>query len=287
MSQEKHAQPWKKLSQRWQKYYTFPGRPSKSAIDNYRKFAKKVLTGVKNPKILILGVTPELRDLVAEFKSAQVAAIDINLEMILAMTEICKKCQSDEILVRGNWTSTPFTDNYFDVVMGDLVLANVPHKLQDQFLKEVARVLKPNGYFIQRIEVVCKNHKKETVDELFEKYAKIPMTKSQAMEMFCHFRKMIFDAKNKTIDIAKLKKLWSEWWKNNQYQHPSKQISFLLNQNWQMWEPLDKVWSVDYEDKVARQVEKYFKIEGRVVLSDCYYHEVDEIFPLWLCKVRK
>lgn len=84
MSKKKFAEPWKEFASRWQKYYTPPGRPSRAAIKVYKDYTRKAIKGIKNPKVLVLGSTPELRDLPHELK-AEVTLIDINLEMILAI----------------------------------------------------------------------------------------------------------------------------------------------------------------------------------------------------------
>ena len=45
----------------------------------------------------------------------------------------------------------PFKDNEFNIVLGDLVLGNISGKDLNKFLKEVNRVLTPNGDWIQRL----------------------------------------------------------------------------------------------------------------------------------------
>jgi hypothetical protein len=78
-----HAAPWKRMAQRWKKYYTPPGRPSEAAIRFYRKFAQLAFRRLKGkrPRVLILGSTPELRDLMFELK-ADVTTVDFNKDMI-------------------------------------------------------------------------------------------------------------------------------------------------------------------------------------------------------------
>jgi ubiquinone/menaquinone biosynthesis C-methylase UbiE len=55
--------------------------------------------------------------------------------------------------IRNDWLQLPFPDNYFDLVVANRVLESIgmrdisknPQKLQEAFLREVRRVLKPHG----------------------------------------------------------------------------------------------------------------------------------------------
>ena len=85
----KLLEPWKELAGRWKKYYTPPGQPSKDDQKTYLKYIKEVLKNKKEPKVLILGATPELRDLLAKTR-AEVTIIDILMEMISAMSQLTK-----------------------------------------------------------------------------------------------------------------------------------------------------------------------------------------------------
>ena len=81
VKKEKFAEPWKEFAARWERYYTPPGRPSKQAINTYKEFTSKAIAGAaRQPRTLVLGSTPELRDLLQELK-CQVAIVDINLEI--------------------------------------------------------------------------------------------------------------------------------------------------------------------------------------------------------------
>ncbi|MBU4369279.1 class I SAM-dependent methyltransferase [Patescibacteria group bacterium] len=285
--QEKFANPWKAFAARWEKYFTPPGRPSKQAMSLYRQFAKKSFVGLKRqPRTLVLGATPEIRDVLAGLK-AEVSIIDINMEMILAMTELTKIKNPKEIIVKGNWTNMPFPSGYFDVVLGDLVWGNVPIFLQNKFLKEVKRVLKPNGYFIHKIATISSDWRKGSLDEVMEKYVKIPISRNTAMELFCHFLCDIFNPKTGLSDTAKIKEELKKYWKNGKYKHTNKKITKLLNDSWEMWKPLDKIWAINYEEKVLKKFSFYFDILEKRVVKDCYFSELNKQYPIWFCQVKK
>ena len=150
-SKKQVAEPWKDFLKRWQKI-TSPTRPTLKEIKTYEKFGLSNLKK-KEADVLILGATPEIRDMLAKYKNAQVCLIDINLEAILAMTFLMKnkKAKENEVWMRANWLKAPLPKNYFDLIYGDFVICNVPFRSQDKFLKNISRWLKPNGLFISKI----------------------------------------------------------------------------------------------------------------------------------------
>ncbi len=285
--QEKFANPWKNIAARWERYCTPPGRPSKQAMSLYRRFAKKSFVGLKRqPRALVLGATPEIRDVLAVLK-ADVSIIDINMEMIMAMTELMKRKDPNEIIVKGNWVNMPFASNYYDAVLGDIVLPNIPRRLQKQFLKEVKRVLKPKGYFITKMHVIPNNWQFKPFDSILDRYAKIPVYKNNIIELFACLHNNIYNPKTHIMNINLIRKRLIKYWKKGKYKHPSAKITKLLNDMWELFKPMDKKWNPGFEKETSKQVSQYFKIQKKIVLNDCYFHEIDESFPFWVCQVKK
>lgn len=289
---ETFVTPWKEYAQRWQKYYRPPGRPSKSAIAEYRRHLKTAKQGLKRkPRVLIFGATPELRDVAYEEKY-EVTFIDLNLEMILAMTSIMKHKNPEEIAVCGNWCDLPFQNHYFDAALGDIVLSNVPGELQDTFLKETQRVLKPQGYFISKIEVVPKDFPFESYEAVLNKFKNVPLSfypdrASMPLELMVYFHNLTFNHKKKLIDLSLVIKGLKKYFKKDRFAHPNKKLNALLNDMWQMWQPMNKTWSVSWEHEVEKQTKKYFKIINKKVLADCYFKCNDQSFPIWQMQVKK
>ncbi len=285
--QEKFATPWKAFAARWQKYYTPPGRPSKQAITVYSRFARQAFIGLKRkPRALVLGATPELRDILARLK-AEVSIIDINMEMILAMSKLMKKKNPNEIIVKGNWVKMPFASNYYDLVMGDIVLPNVPGPEQNKFLKEIKRVLKPRGYFITKMNVIPNEWQFEPFDAVLNKHAKIPLSRNTAVELFVYLHNNAYQPKTHIMDVGQIKIGLQKYWKKGKYKHPKAKITKLLNDIWEMWKPMEKKWTTGYEWEIVKQISPYFKILKKNVLNDCYFHEIDESFPIWFCQVKR
>ncbi|MDD5627398.1 MAG: class I SAM-dependent methyltransferase [Patescibacteria group bacterium] len=134
---------------RWYKMKP-PIRPSSADLKIYNQFLHNAVKGQKSPKVLILGATPELRDLAAKY-TKEVTVVDVNLEMILAMTKLMRKKNPSEIWVKANWLSMPLAHNYYDVILGDGVVNNVAWSEVNIFWKHLAQILKPNGKFTTRI----------------------------------------------------------------------------------------------------------------------------------------
>lgn len=105
-----------------------PISPDKKTLAFHRKNLKKVQKNFKNPKALILGVTPELRDL-ALSQGCSVVACDMNLEMIKKMQQFLKiKDRTKEVIIKANWLSVPLKNNSFHIILSDVAINNLPFK---------------------------------------------------------------------------------------------------------------------------------------------------------------
>ena len=69
MEKEKFTQPWKKFAAHWEKYYAPPGRPSVEDCTKYTDYIKKAMQN-KPGRALVLGMTPEVRNVLHEFPKA-------------------------------------------------------------------------------------------------------------------------------------------------------------------------------------------------------------------------
>jgi SAM-dependent methyltransferase len=141
--------PWQQVAFAWNNYFTVPSRISAHEEEKYREWLGTINTERKPLKGLVLGATPELRDALVDF-GYSVFSIDINVDMFLAMDELLKSKDVNEVIVRSNWLNNPLAENYFDVVLGDAVLPNVPWSDRQALLAEVRRLLKPDGIFLTR-----------------------------------------------------------------------------------------------------------------------------------------
>jgi SAM-dependent methyltransferase len=137
---------WKRNAADWQKRRS-PWRPSKGDISLYKKSIDEKLPG----QILILGATPELRDLIAS-TDTRVVLIDICPEMIASTSRLLAVSRpEDEKHVVADWRKMPFPDSSFDVIVGDFFWWLFSVANQGLLRDEIARVLKPDGILVSRI----------------------------------------------------------------------------------------------------------------------------------------
>ena len=154
-----------------------PWRPAKEDIKFYEKIVKKVVKKNKNPKVLVLGSTPEIRDMLAKYKTIEVTLIDLNIPVSRAMTRLMKRKNPREKLIPGNWLKMDqlFPRNYFDIVIGHGNFENIKIEKHDLFYKNIKHLVKKNGYVIMArgcLDSCLKNP--ITFKQVVEKYKKNP-----------------------------------------------------------------------------------------------------------------
>lgn len=139
----------------------FPARPSKEEIVVFDSLMKNS----KNKRMLILGATPELRDLAFKNK-LKVTCADINEDMLKGMKQLMQYQNDNEKLVKCNWLKMPFPDNHFDLVFAEQSINIIEAKHFDDFLKEVKRVMKENSRFVLKTMIMRDINE----DEIIQRY---------------------------------------------------------------------------------------------------------------------
>lgn len=242
---------WKVLAKRWE-LYAPPARPSKDEMRFYKQYFNQAIKGTKKPRVLVLGATPELRDMLAK-TNAEVTVIDINMEMIIAMKEHMKIKTDKEILVKADWLDNPLESNYYDVILGDFVVHNVEYKKHDFFLREIKRLLKKKGYLIMRIALSLKNNRPEPIKVILDRYSKKPLTKAKINNFFEWVLYVFYDHKGNVIRCKDIKKGLSKYENNKKYKPLIKKI-------YDMLKPFTAQWYRLETKQNLKQLSKYFKI---------------------------
>jgi hypothetical protein len=103
--------------------------------------------------VLILGVTPELRDGVAE-AGGQAVLLDFSGAMHTAATSMLRRADAaDETWIQDDWCGAALREGEFDLVVGDvswwLLTARKQHELRDA----IHAALKTDGLFVNRFYV--------------------------------------------------------------------------------------------------------------------------------------
>ncbi len=157
-----------KLAKEWRKYKP-PSRPSYSEVRIYEYYIKKL---PKDSKILLLGSTPEIRDIAAKYKM-NVMICDWSEEIYEALKLLMSKNNPLETFSKQDWRSMHFNGK-FDIVIGDAATTVVPYKDLDDVLNNISKNLKPDGVALQRIWVRYKDriHSLQDIVKIFNKKPK-------------------------------------------------------------------------------------------------------------------
>lgn len=127
-----------------------PWRPSVGDIRAYRVIAESKLSG----NVLVLGSTPELRDLISDFGTKPVL-VDVSYPMLQKMSLQTKRArQENEIWIKSDWCEVPLVENYFDLVIGDMVFWVLSVSSQVNLLDKISKLLKPDGLFVARFRLL-------------------------------------------------------------------------------------------------------------------------------------
>ena len=138
---------WVKRYRHWEDE-TRPARPTSDEVGIYERLFLDHKTAKKN--ILLLGVTPELRDMFSRHNISPII-VDFSSESFMLTSRFLKNAlPANETWITNNWLHLPYPEHYFDFIFGDIVLNQFPPTLEVQFLKEVHRTLGQSGHFITR-----------------------------------------------------------------------------------------------------------------------------------------
>lgn len=145
MEKPENSACYSKFVDAWHKAI-YPARPSLQEIDIF----DVIMREFKGKKLLILGSTPEFRDLGAK-NNLMVTCADANSDMLEGMKQLMYYKNNNEQLVHCNWLVLPFQDHSFDIAYGEQSINVVPLEQWETFFQNVFRVLQQNGIFVLKI----------------------------------------------------------------------------------------------------------------------------------------
>ena len=254
-----YTAPWKKMADSW-KLFTPPWKPSAENITLFKKLLDRTIKGVEKPKVLILGATPEIRDMLADYKNIEVTLADITIEMILAMNELVKKKNfSNEIWIKSDWLKMPLEKDYFDVIFGDYVISQLPKEVLDAFLSKIKSLLKPTGKFIARATFFNEDTALN-FDEIIKKFNKIKVDNQSstdiASDCFVGETTTIKNGNYYIFSLPLLKKVRDSYEKKN---GKNKWLSALDR----IFAPYEKKWFFYNLSTTENNLSRYFNIEEK------------------------
>jgi len=168
---------WQAKNEKW--WYNFwkgvkePWRPSSKEIKFWERIVQQVFKKRGFIRVLVLGATPEIRDMLAKYKKIETTLIDVNPVVKRAMDRLRKRKNNQEKIIWADWLEMPLPSNYFDIVFNDDGFENIALKSHDKLHRNIRRVLKKDGYFLvgRLCLEYCFKHVL-TLDQILRKYKK-------------------------------------------------------------------------------------------------------------------
>ena len=256
-----------------------PIRPSRGDMEIYQSFLPPES---KEEHILILGSTPELRDLAAQRSDAKIYVADFSYRMPLAMLPFTMFVDPmREKWIKDNWLELSFPENFFDIILGDLALQQFPPELESVLLKKTQAILKKEGVFIGRFQFLDKISCSGTIPDIVEKIINSKLTNRARFVLLTRhivwlFTDLVKRESNRPISAKK----FDEYVKKNSINNP---ILLKVRDSLMAGQNSYQNYSVPEEKELMTILSQYFIIADRKVSND---YEKSEIYPIFSLKPK-
>ena len=264
---------WERLISSWSQMSS-PIRPSKGDYKIYQDYLgrKKEVE-----RVLILGSTPELRDLAAKLPKTKIYVADFSHQMLSGMLKFMRHADpAKEIWIKGDWLSLFLPARSFDVIIGDLVLQQIPPENERVFFKGVNSLLKKDGIFISRFHFISERFRNKTIEEIVkeaEKKARSYNEKLTLIRLWVWER--YSDPASRKMDRRLAAREYTEFMKRTEMSDEAiKKVEKTLI----AWENAPYTWSPPTEKQLVDGLSDYFTIVDRKVATD---HEDAIYYPIF------
>ncbi|MDP1845680.1 MAG: class I SAM-dependent methyltransferase [Candidatus Moranbacteria bacterium] len=289
----KHEERWQKMAKLWSLYSKY-SRPSPEDIRHFNEYLQFALKGISEPLVVLLGATPEIRDLLLKYskkQKAKIICVDMTKDMFMAMSHLTHHKNSREQFVLSNWLSISkkMKPKSVDVVIGDFVIGNVGEH-EKKFLKEVSSILKSNGFFITRAYYHTDRVQKvpnfvKELRRLAQRVKRGKYTIKDAKEYFMN------NTMYSTWYLRKDNKV-SLSYRQKEYENIRNDTRFLgrtegkiFKSFWKAWWPLrDKYWTDLPKNELQSIIRRHFIIRKTLFSHD---YERAEFCPIYLLRKKK
>ena len=256
--------------------------PFSEEIKVYEKFFKIAIGNKKNTKSLVLGATPELRDLAIKHGSETIT-VDSSPKILSSLTNVMRyKNNKKNKSIIGDWLEMDkfLEPNSFDVIMGDISINNIPFKKWNNLFIIMNNLLKKDGYFITRqmiydyppkkiksCEQLVKEHKKRKgtiLGLLFELGYDTKYARSAYNQKTKAFNWSFFGECGEPVKKMLNKSEWINF--VNFLEHAKYMTSFIIS-----------------EKDFKKIIEKYFSLKKIAVLKKIHH---SHMAPIYFFKVK-
>jgi len=135
-------------------HHTSMTKPTDPEISFFESRLKEI-AGKHEPRILIIGCSPEIRELAAKLK-IKTTVVANDLEVIERTTKLMKRRNNKEEWLEGSITELPLKKESFDAIFGDHILSNVSPFNREVFYERMKEILKKDGFVVMRSVVFKK-----------------------------------------------------------------------------------------------------------------------------------
>ncbi|MCL2164329.1 MAG: class I SAM-dependent methyltransferase [Oscillospiraceae bacterium] len=260
------------LARTWEKFLP-PIRPYQEEIEIFRALIYKYLqTSEDHPNVLILGSTPELRDLVCSLGLVP-TVVDYSKENYVAMGTLKKTRNTTERFVESDWLEFE-SDESFDIILSEAALNVVDARSSAIMYRRCSDLLKSGGYLLAKNWIRVANGSYSVEDLIasyrtasnypfgFYSYSCIPL-------MLC-----FYDYDGEVIYLREFSKRCRELFEAN----------LITQREWESiavhkYENVDLQLYIPSQADFRRDIEKYFVIE-KIYDIETAFSEFHPIFAL-------
>jgi len=264
---------WERLTSSWDQVPS-PIRPSKGDCEIYQDYLGRK-KGIE--RVLILGSTPEVRDLVAKLPKTKIYVADFSHQMLSGMLKFTRHADpTKEIWIKDDWLSLFLPERSFDVIIGDLVLQQISPENERAFLKKVNSLLKKDGIFMSRFHFISERFRNKTIEEIVKEVEakqrssneKLTLIRLWVLERFS-------DPESRKMDRRLAAREYTEFIKRTKMSDEAiKKVEKTLI----AWENAPYTWSPPTEKQLVDGLSDYFTIVDRKVATD---HEDAIYYPIF------
>jgi len=261
-----------------------PANPSSDDLKIYKKY---LTADGGNKRVLLLGSTPLLRNLLNELGFKNYVIADFSSAAIENSLQALNKLginidPENEIWLKSDWLEMPLESESFDYIAGDMVFTQIEPNKQPFFVKELSSLLIQNGIFIGRMYLSNTDYENKKPQEIIEE-----VVSSSYLE---------FTTEQKFVLLYKLRAVLRD--KNTQTTSPSAIINEILGYQTSDEKKLDFLRSVakmlygraeiglpfitQTKDELKKIISKEFLLEASATASDY----ASENFPTYILRKK-
>lgn len=174
---------WSNIAKRWTNYLP-PFRPTTNDLKLFQEITLTHLSSHLKINALVLGATPELRDLLFML-GASITIVDQNPRMVEAMSGLRVYTGHEDIYIDDWFQFLPTRKQSFDLIVSDLTQGNIPYDKQEDFFRLISEALVPGGLYIDRAFTFRDRSRLYIADEEFNRFSEMPVINIASInEMF-------------------------------------------------------------------------------------------------------